>query len=197
MERRILTTHPVRMIGEGDEARISGYGAVFYDGTPGTEYRLREDMVERLLPGAFDRAIREDDVRGLFNHDPNNVLGRSQAGTMKLAADGTGLRYEIVPGETTIGRDVREHLKRGDVTGSSFSFELEKNGQEFRKENGLIIREIKSVRLFDVGPVTFPAYTGTTAEARAAYEKFEQDGADLARRLFAYEARARIACLGL
>jgi HK97 family phage prohead protease len=191
MERRINTTHPVRMIGEGDEARISGYGAVFYDGTPGTEYRLREDMVERLMPGAFDRAIREDDVRGLFNHDPNNVLGRSQAGTMTLTADGTGLRYEIIPGDTTIGRDVREHLKRGDVTGSSFSFELGKNGQEFRKENGLIIREIKSVRLFDVGPVTFPAYTGTTAEARAACEQFDKERDELNRKLFGYAARAR------
>jgi len=144
--------------------RIVGYGAVYYDGTDGTQFRLWDDMLERIMPGAFDRAIKEDDVRGLFNHDPSMVLGRSKAGTMALASDERGLRYEIIPGDTSVARDVREHLKRGDVTGSSFAFTV--TDEQYRKEDGIHIREIHGVRLYDVGPVTFPAYEGTTAGAR-------------------------------
>src|SRR5574343_240132 len=73
--------------------RLTGYGAVFFNATnSGTQYKLAARTLERILPGAFDRAIREDDVRGLFNHDQNHLLGRTSAGTMRLSVDSIGLR---------------------------------------------------------------------------------------------------------
>lgn len=146
---------------DGDKPIITGYGAVFYDGSEGTQYRFF-GFLERIMPGAFDRAVKDDDVRGLFNHDPNEVLGRTKAGTMRLSVDSHGLRYEIDP-PASAGK-VIEAIRRRDVTGSSFGFEV--LGEEFRKEDGETIREITEVRLFDTGPVTYPAYTGTEAEAR-------------------------------
>lgn len=163
-------------------AVIAGYGAVFYDGTPATEYKLWDGAVERIMPTAFDRAIREDDVRGLFNHDANLVLGRTTAKTMRLATDKTGLRYEIDAPDTQLGRDLAVSLTRGDVSGSSFSFIIGETGQVWRKEGDVMVRELVEVsELFDTGPVTFPAYTSTTAgtresvfaEARASFEDWQ------------------------
>jgi HK97 family phage prohead protease len=149
---------------EGKDPRVVGYAARYYDGTPGTQYQLWEGVVERIMPGAFDRAAKEDDVRGLFNHDPSLILGRTSAKTMSLTVDARGLKYDISPGDTTTGRDVREHLKRGDVTGSSFAFVT--TDEEFRKEGGVTVREIRGVKLYDVGPVTFPAYEASSAGLR-------------------------------
>lgn len=151
----------------GKPTKIVGYGAVFYDGTPGTEFQLWPGVLERIAPTAFDRALEErDDVRGLFNHQPDNLLGRTSAGTMKLTVDPKGLRYEIEPGDTTVARDVIQHIERGDLSGSSFMFGVEKQSFE-TLDDGTEIRTIESVKpLYDTGPVTFPAYDGSTTGVR-------------------------------
>jgi uncharacterized protein len=180
MERRFTHNHPVKLEAraEGDTTtpKIIGTGAVYYDGTPQTEYELwnfgSERCVERILPGAFDKAIsRPDDCRGLFNHDPDNVLGRTASGTMRLTTDEKGLQYEIDPDDTSISKDVQRFLARGDVTGSSIAFTVdEERWTETKKEDESweILREIISVTLYDAGPVTYPAYTSTTSGLRAA-----------------------------
>jgi uncharacterized protein len=125
-------------------------------------------MVERIMPTTFDRALREDDVRALFNHDPNFILGRLSAGTLKLSVDPVGLRYQIQAPDTQAARNVLTSIKRGDVTGSSFSFIPHPDGgQRTYKDGNRYIRELHSVQLFDVGPVTFPAYQGSTTGVRA------------------------------
>jgi HK97 family phage prohead protease len=144
---------------------IVGYAAVFYDGTERTQFELWDGMVERITPGAFRNAVATDDVRALFNHNSDHVLGRSTAGTLSLTEDDVGLRYEITPGDTSISRDVQEYIARREITGSSFSFSV--LDETSRKEGGLEIRELRGVKLYDVGPVTFPAYEGTTAAIRS------------------------------
>lgn len=147
---------------------ITGYAAVFYrENDPGTEYQLFRDVVERISPEAFDRALDEsDDARALFNHDMNNLLGRVSSDTLTLSADDTGLRYEI-----PVDEDDPDHIRvvrkieRGDLTGSSFSFIAEK--ATWIEEEERDIRQIDSVKLYDVGPVTFPAYESTTTALRA------------------------------
>jgi len=157
--------------GEDGPPSIVGYAAVYYDGTRNTEYELWDGAVERILPGTFERAAKEDDVRGLFNHDPNQVLGRTSAGTLALKNDEKGLAYDIQPGATTVGRDVTEHIRRKDVQGSSFSFRV--TDSDWRKEDDVDIREIRGVVLYDVGPVTFPAYETTTTGVRTAGDMTE------------------------
>lgn len=154
---------------------ITGYAAVFYDGTPATEYELWNGLVERVFPDAFMNALaRPDDVRGLFNHDPNEIIGRNTAGTMRLSTDSTGLKYEIDMPKTADAEKIRVAIERGDVSGSSFSFDVEK--QTFVVESkDLEVREIHGVFLFDVGPVVFPAYTGTTAGTRSVVRAQDDD----------------------
>lgn len=151
---------------------IVGYAAVYHRAAdPGTEFVLYEDLtdgfkfVERIAPGAFDRAARDDDVRALFNHDADYVLGRRAAGTLRLSADEKGLRYEIDPPDTTTARDLMESLRRGDISGSSFAFNI--RAEKIEKSPKLWVRTLTDVELFDVGPVTYPAYKGTEAGVRS------------------------------
>jgi HK97 family phage prohead protease len=121
---------------------------------------------EKIAPGAFDKALATSDVRGLFNHDPNMILGRAKAGTMRVWVDVDGLRYEI-PELPASRADVAEAITRGDVDGNSFSFTVEKDEWEYR-DDGTAVRTITEIgELFDVGPVTYPAYPATSVSMRA------------------------------
>jgi HK97 family phage prohead protease len=184
IERRTFTGQvELRMEGEGEaqkESRtIVGYAAKFNQ-----ESQLMWDFVEVIEPGAFDDVLM-DDVRALFNHDDNFILGRSNngQGTLKLSIDNVGLRYEFEAPNTTVGNDLLVSIKRGDITQSSFAF-IPKDGTEgaeFIKEvnadNSIKwVRKIKKIeRLFDVSPVTYPAYTSTEVALRNFKEVREQN----------------------
>lgn len=192
MERRTTNgPHRVRVdTGSDGKRTITGYAAVFYDGTPATEFDLGYGMLERIAPSAFDSALsRPDDVRALFNHDASAVLGRTVAGTLRLEVDKVGLRYTIDVPDSPTGNDVAVAVQRQDVTGSSFAFIV---GAESwaRDEQPAGERWIRTVtdlsQLFDVGPATYPAYAGTTAAARSGEA---QDALEALRK-----HKARIAC---
>ena len=160
---------------DGKGLRITGYGAVFYrEGSAGTEYRLMDDYVERIAPGAFDETAEKDDNRGLFNHDSNQILGRISAGTMRLSVDKTGLRYDIDLPDNDVGKRVATSIERGDITGSSFSFRARRVGIE-DVGNGQTVRELQDVQVMDVGPVTYPAYSGTSADVRSESTQTARD----------------------
>ncbi len=166
-ERR-FAARPVTLEVRADQKpRIEGYAAVFYrEGDPGTEYKLFDDLVERVMPTAFQEFFAQPtDCRALFNHDPNCPLGRCGNRTLSLTVDNVGLRYSIDPPDTQLGRDMLAYLGRGDVTGSSFSFRATK--QSWREQGDLLVRELDGVEIFDVGPVTFPAYEGASAGVRS------------------------------
>lgn len=124
---------------------------------------------EVLAPGAFDRAIREaHDVRALVDHNSSLILGRTVAGTLRLSVDGTGLAVEADLPDTQAGRDIAVSMERGDVTGMSFQFRVMPEGDSWqRQEDGTILRTVTDLELYDVGPVTFPAYPQTTVSARS------------------------------
>ena len=156
---------PVQMRIEGETRTLDGYAAVFSRETVIGDY-----FRETIAPGAFASAVKDADVRGLFNHDPNHVLGRTASGTMRLVEDKTGLRYSIDPPDTSLGRDVATLVERGDITGSSFGFTVKRDSWTRATVPGeLPLRTIEEVEwLRDVGPVTFPAYEETTVQARSA-----------------------------
>lgn len=165
--------HEQRNDKDGNATRtIYGYAAVFYNpAKPGTQYRLFGNMVERIMPGAFARAIREkQDVRGLINHDSSLVLGRTTSQTLRLSEDAIGLRYEIDLPETSYANDLWIVMQRQDVSGSSFQFRPVEGSTRWEKDNDKEVRNLTDLDLFDVGPVTFPAYTDATSGVRAASE---------------------------
>jgi HK97 family phage prohead protease len=157
---------------------LLGYAARYYDGTEETEfvsqdYWTGKEIRERIAKGAFKRALAEgQDVKALFDHNTSQLLGRRGAGTLKLKSDKQGLLYEIQLAETTIAQDVRTHVERGDLVGSSFAFTVEAEKWE-KKKDGTQIRTIQDVNLFDVGPVVNPAYSGTSVEAASCQNREE------------------------
>jgi HK97 family phage prohead protease len=142
---------------------IVGLAAVFYRETdPGTRFELGDGIFERVGRYAFDKFLRSNaDAVGLFNHDAGSVLGRRSAGTLRLLVTLTGLRYEIAVPDTQLGRDLATSIARGDIVGSSFAFEPVR--VSWAQEGPLLWRTLDELRLYDVGPVTFPAYEATSA----------------------------------
>lgn len=177
VERRIVN-NTLELRGKAGEAKtLVGYAAVF-----NREATIAGFFREQIAPGAFDAAIREDDVRALFNHDPNYVLGRTTSGTLTLSQDDDGLRYEADPPDTQWARDLMVTVGRGDVNQSSFGFQVvreEWTNPENRAE--LPLRTILEARLFDVSPVTYPAYEETSAEARSHAEALRSAEQTLAK----------------
>lgn len=177
IHRRFTKNADVRLIQRADAAAgggsslIGGYASVFYDGTPATEYQIWDGYRERIMPGAFDDVLKTDDVVCLFNHEDSKVLGRNTASTLRLSVDAKGLAYECDAPDVSYANDLLVSLERRDVKGSSFSF-LTAEDRITNLEDGTTIIEILKVgRLFDVGPVTIPAYTGTDAELRSLKER--------------------------
>lgn len=124
---------------------------------------------ERIMPGAFADAVLTSDIRALWNHEDSLVLGRTKSGTLRVADTELGLHVEIDLPDTTAGRDALTSIRRGDVDQMSFAFTVGPDGDRwFEDEDGRVIREIRSVKeLFDVSPVTYPAYDATTVYARS------------------------------
>jgi len=182
IERRFVPAEGIECRKDADGTHIVGYGAVYYRADDaGTQYELWPGVFERIMPGAFDRAIKEDDVRGTFNHDPSQILGRTPR-TMRIVSDKRGTRYDITVPDTQLGRDLPVLLERGDINGSSFGFNVPPGGDKWHMENGAEVRELHSLKVYDMGPVTCPAYQSTSAgirtdgdpvEARASYEAWK------------------------
>lgn len=161
-ERRAFAMEGLRVVrAEGEPPKIVGHAAVFNS--------LSEDMggwKEQIMPGAF-AGVLGDDVRALWNHDPNHVLGRTRNKTLSLAEDAKGLLIENTPPDTQMARDLLLLIERGDVSQMSFSFNVAAGGSQWAEEGGTVVRTIlKFARLWDVSPVTFPAYPETDVAVR-------------------------------
>jgi HK97 family phage prohead protease len=162
--RRVTTELEVRSKANGSFV-INGYAAKF-----NTRSQDLGGFVEEVRPGAFNKALKEADVRALLNHDPNLVLGRNKSGTLRLGTDKTGLHYEVDLPDTTYARDLAVSMERGDITQSSFQFRTMKD--DWALEDGQAVRSLLEVWLFDVSPATIPAYDDATSTlSRRSYER--------------------------
>lgn len=150
----------VRM--DGDKNTVRGYAAVF-----NKESHDLGGFIEVIEPGAFSNVLT-DDVRALIDHKSELILGRTESGTLRIGEDEVGLWYEYDSPNTSYANDLLESMKRGDVTQSSFGFSVNQNGQKWEKRGDKMYRSITGVsKLFDVSPVTYPAYPDTSVAARS------------------------------
>jgi len=149
---------------DGQPPIIRGHAAVFNLLSESLGYGFRE----RIQPGAFTKTLQEADVRALFNHDSNLILGRTKSGTLRVTEDAVGLAFEIDPPDTSYANDLLVSIERGDVDQASFAFSTVKD--EMSTEGEETIRTLVEVHLYDVSPVTFPAYPQTDVSVRALLE---------------------------
>lgn len=176
-----------------------------------TGYCARFNSASNVLGGYFIESIARDafddtdmtDVCALFNHDASRLLGRTANGTLRLSIDDMGLRYEVDmdPDDADCALVMRK-LKRGALKGASFAFTVA-NDDWAQRDDGVWLRTIKAIdTLFDVGPVTYPAYSAATSAMRSlAQVKDQIESYAAATRAtearYAAEARRRrIAALG-
>jgi uncharacterized protein len=186
IERRFVSTE-LRFDGGAGNGVISGYAALHYNGNKKNQsVMLPPGFRERLQKGCFDRALAKDsDIKCMFNHSPNFVLGRTSNGSLTVGADDTGLHFNCVLGKQSYAQDLRESIRTGLVNQCSFGFMLDDDDPDSQDwdsdvddETGerYMVRTIKNVHtLLDASPVTDPAYPATSCDARSLWPDGEPE----------------------
>lgn len=170
MEKRFykatLSLREKRADGPADSLGVlTGYISVFNSDS----YDLG-GFTEQVKPGAFAETLKSEDVVCLVNHDHSVVMGRLSAGTLRLEEDATGLRFEDDIPDTTAGRDLVVSVRRKDLEGCSFGFEVLEDTWT-NQEDGTAFCELTKVRLWEVSVgVTFPAYPETSMSLRDRFK---------------------------
>lgn len=169
-ETRAFPLEVRAVAGAHGRRRLEGYAAVF-----GQRVTL-PDCDEVINRGAFAQTLAgPSDVLALVDHDPGRLLGRTRSNTLRLSEDSTGLAFSVDVPDTTLGRDVLAMAERGDMGGMSFGFSVPPGGET--RSGGL--RTLSAVTLYEVSVIhAFPAYAGTSVNARALAQA---DPADLLR----------------
>lgn len=148
--------------GTGNEpVVISGYAAVFNSKTS-----IGDFFEEVIAPGAFARTISENgDIRALFNHNWDHVLGRTRNGTLKVEEDTRGLKFKVELPNTSLARDLAESMKRGDINQCSFGFWATGEAWDYSVEPA--VRTLNEVELYEISVVSIPAYEDTEVSLRS------------------------------
>ena len=172
-ELRSFPVGELRVVGEEAEApRIEGYAAVYNQRS-----ELLWSFYEVIEPGFFEAALH-DDIRSVWNHNDDKPLGRTANQTLRLNDDQHGLGVTILPPDTSWGQDAIKSIDRGDVTQMSFSFTVKEKGDHWvDNEDGTWTRYLKRggcKRLYEVSPVTFPAYPQTSVSVRSKIETLKE-----------------------
>lgn len=161
MEHRYLNMENVQIREEGEDLFIEGYFAVF-----NSPYELWPGATESIAPGAFDDSV-SDDVRALYNHNTDIVLGRTSAGTMEIKQDSHGLWGRIrINRNDSDAMNAYARIARGDITGCSFGFDIAAQETDYRDDGTIHWTITKVAPLYEISPCTFPAYTETIVSAR-------------------------------
>lgn len=155
-----------------DKRVVRGHGAVF-----NSRSQDLGGFVEEIAEGAFDNALKDgvSDIRALIDHNPSLILARTSSGTLKVYPDEKGLAYEFELPDTSYARDLAVNLDNGNITQSSFAMTVARDRWE-ELEDGTILRTILEVeQLFDVSPVTYPAYTEADVRiAKRSLNEFQE-----------------------
>ena len=169
IERR-FTSEPFQVrAAAGDEGKttITGRAVVYNSWT-----QIGPDSwgwMERMAPGSLTDSLRDENIYATFNHNFNQLLGRVSNDTLRMTDSEKALTVEIDPNlETDIGRQVLAFVKRQDVRGMSFAFSVDSYEMDRAKKKTDMDRvTITKARLYELGPVTNPAYTQTSAKLRS------------------------------
>ncbi|MDA1860978.1 HK97 family phage prohead protease [Bacillus tropicus] len=169
---------------EGGLRTITGYAVKWEMKSVTMGYWRR--FKEQFKRGAFTDSLTQDDQLALWSHDYSQVLGRTKNGTLRLFEDEIGLRFELDLADTTLGDDTYKTIKRGDVDGVSFGFQMVKEEWD-ESDPDNIVRSVTKAKLVEISPVAFPAYPDSQVSARShdPYKQFvdERNQKDLRKKL--------------
>lgn len=170
-EKRELMTNKIEIREDDDGNRtLSGYAVKWEKKSHVLGYWRK--FREQFKKGAFAESLGKDDQRFLWSHDTGKVLGRTKNKTLRLSEDEIGLRFELDLPKTTLGNDTYESIKRGDVDGVSFGFQMISHEIE-EPDDDLVLRTVTKAKLLEVSAVAFPAYPDSEVSARG-YDPMKQ-----------------------
>lgn len=168
MEQRYFHIENIQTRSDEDtkDLILEGYFSVF-----NSIYPVWDGVTESIAPGAFTESIN-DDVRALFNHNTDLILGRTTNGTLELRQDDHGLwgRIKINPNDSD-AVNAYERVARGDVTGCSFGFDIESETRTVSDDGSVHYTINKVSPLYEVSPCVFPAYEATRIDSRHLNEE--------------------------
>lgn len=168
LERRTFNIESMktRTLDDGSESTIvEGYASIFNSRT-----NIDGWYEEEIAPGAFTESLSQGkDVRCLFNHNWDYVLGRTSAGTLTLEEDTKGLRFEVVLPNTTFANDLKESMARGDINQCSFGFYVLE--EETDCSSDMPVVRLLNIDLWEVSIVPLPAYEDTEASLRSKFQE--------------------------
>lgn len=150
--------------------KLTGYAAIF-----NSEADLG-GFVEVIRNGAFRKSLEGGtNIRALYHHQGDALLGTTRGGTLKLKEDAHGLAFELALPDTTHGRDLAILVDRGDVAGCSFGFRVRDGGDRWEQRGGQLVRELLDVELHEVTLTHDPVYTDTTLALRSRPAALSRD----------------------
>ena len=162
-----FTCEDIEIRAEGEKKTLRGYAAIFDKlSSPLMGFR------EKIRAGAFKESINKENIRALWNHNTDLVLGSTKNNTLRLEEDTRGLKFEIDLPDTQWGRDAAVSVSRGDVDGMSFAFNVKKQEWDESDINN-VVRTLVDVDLHEISPTAFPAYPQTKVTARSVKEDYE------------------------
>lgn len=169
-ERKAFFPSGLAVRAEDDGSKyIEGYFVVYNQ-----ETELWPGWFEQIAAGALDDAIRDNDIRCLFNHNSDHVMGRKSAKTLELRSDNYGLWGKVKINENdTMANDVYARVARGDISGCSFGFYPA--DEDYSIENDIWHWTVKRADVFEISICTFPAYPQTEIQARKKQQRQRLD----------------------
>jgi uncharacterized protein len=159
----------------GIDLRASSDGKLTIKGRPAVYNSLSKNLGgfrEVLMPGCFDESLNDPEIYATFNHNDSAIIGRVSAGTLQVASDKIGLTMQCFLPNNTVGRDLHESIRRGDINKMSFGMYVQddawdmgtdERGQRYDR------RSVKKARIFEVSCVTTPAYDASSVSARSLF----------------------------
>jgi HK97 family phage prohead protease len=161
--------------GSGQRPKIEGVAATYGILSQALPLNDKGDtFVERIMLGAFDEAVKANDIKAYWNHNSACILGRFSNKTLEIRLTNAGLEFtSLPPVGVSYVNDLRILLEEKYVFQCSFGFYVYPGGDRWLTENGLRVREVIRADLREVSVVTDPAYLGATTAAVRSYSAFQ------------------------
>ncbi|MGB7479866.1 MAG: HK97 family phage prohead protease [Burkholderiaceae bacterium] len=145
---------------------LTGYAAVF------NSEAVIGDFSEVIRRGAFAKSLASgSNVRALYHHQGDALLGTTRGGTLQLSEDGHGLKFDLALPDTSHGRDLAVLVDRRDIQGCSFGFKVPEGGDRWEQRGSQLIRELLNVELLEITLTADPAYSDTSVAMRSRPRK--------------------------
>lgn len=150
---------------DGQSLKVAGY--VNKTGQWSETLGTRKKFVERIMPGAFKKALQNgNEIHFLAEHDNAKILSTTRNGSLTLREDENGLFMEATISPTSWGKDYHQLITDGIIRNMSFGMQVVKDKWD-KLADGTYQRSISDIVLAEVSAVRNPAYVQSTIAARS------------------------------